>query len=127
MCSNNFGRRVPFSQVACGVLRGKRLRHQIDNEDHVTVSTYVWDRLLVELTQDDNESPAAEAGGQPEMAVPRYKPIRSGGRLGGGLGGRGGPGFRRPRFPGWGGRRVRGVTLLGGGRGEPQGWGGCTA
>src|SRR5260221_13353714 len=95
MCSNNFGRRVPFSQVACGVLRGKRLRHQIDNEDHVTVSTYVWDRLLVELTQDDNESPAAEAGGHAEMAGPPDTPIRIGGRLGGRVGGRGRPGVNR--------------------------------
>src|SRR5258707_10246241 len=96
MCSNNFGRRVPFSQVACGVLRGKRLRHQIDTEDHVTVSTYVWDRLLVELTQDDNESPAAEAGGQPEKAVPPCKTIRSGGRLAGRRGRRGRVGAQKP-------------------------------
>src|SRR5258708_36332039 len=109
MCSNNFGRRVPFSQVACGVLRGKRLRHQIDTEDHVTVSTYVWDRLLVELTQDDNESPAAEAGGQPEMGVPPCKTIRSGGGLAGRRGGRGGPGTTHAPVPGGGreeGRRA---------------------
>src|SRR5258706_12830424 len=109
MCSNNFGRRVPFSQVACGVLRGKRLRHQIDNEDHVTVSTYVWDRLLVELTQDDNESPAAEAGGQPEKGVPRYKTIRSGGRLGGRLRRPARRGCRQQRCRGRGGGLVIGV------------------
>src|SRR5258708_26996619 len=100
MCSNNFGRRVPFSQVACGVLRGKRLRHQIDNEDHVTVSTYVWDRLLVELTQDDNESPAAEAGGQPEKAVPPDKTIPSGGRFGGRIRRGRGAGVRQAPIPG---------------------------
>src|SRR5260221_3905169 len=99
MCSNNFGRRVPFSQVACGVLRGKRLRHQIDTEDHVTVSTYVWDRLLVELTQDDNESPAAEAGGQPEIAVPPCKTIPSGRRIAGRRRRRRGVGCRQAPVP----------------------------